>query len=141
MGIALDTNIFILAYNHRGIQGEIARKLLDKLTRPGSKIFISVLVLEEFLVKIYKKGLEKNLADYENFLTGGGLYTAVDVNRQIARVAAKIRADYPSIRTPDAIHIASAIESGAKEFITTDRRIPKKIGALKVVVLQANKLN
>lgn len=135
MGIALDTNIFILAYNKRNNQGETARKLLDKLTKQGSQVFISVLVFEEFLVKIYKQGLEKNLADYENFLTGAGVYTVVDVNRQIARFAAKIRADYPSVRASDAIHIASAIESGVKEFITTDRRLPRKIGKLTIQVL------
>lgn len=132
MVVALDTNIFILAYNKRSPQGEVAKKLLNKLAKSNSKIFISVIVFEEFLVKIYKQGLEKYLADYENFLTGGGIYTVVDVNRQIARLAAKIRADYPSVRAPDAIHIASAIESGVKIFYTTDKRLPKRIGKLEI---------
>lgn len=134
MAIALDTNIFILAYNQRNTQGEAARKLLDKLTKPGSQVFISVLVFEEFLVKIYKQGLEKNLADYENFLTGAGVYTVVDVNRQIARFAAKIRAQF-NLKAPDAIHLASAIEAGAKVFITTDKRLPRKVGKLTIRVL------
>lgn len=134
MGIALDTNIFILAYNQKDTQGEVARKLLDKLTSSSNQVFISVLVFEEFLVKIYKQGLEKNLADYENFLTAAGVYTVVDVNRQIARLAAKIRADY-NIKAPDALHLASAIESGAKVFITTDKRLPRKVGKLIVKVL------
>ena len=132
MGIALDTNIFILAYNQKNSKGEKAKQLLDKILHSGDQIFISVIVLEEFLVKIYKQGLEKNLADYENFLTAGGIITVVDVTRQIARIAAKIRADYPSVRAPDAIHLASAIEAGAKVFITTDRRLPKKIGKLEI---------
>ena len=132
MGIALDTNIFILSYNKQTSKGESTQELLDKILKSGDQIFISVIVFEEFLVKIYKQGLEKNLADYENFLTAGGLITVVDITRQIARMAAKIRADYPSVRAPDAIHIASAIESGAKIFYTTDKRLPKKIGKLKI---------
>lgn len=134
MGLALDTNIFILAYN-KGSRGEKAQELLEKAIRSNTKTFISVIVFEEFLVKIYKQGLEKNIGDYENFLTAGGAITVVDVTRQIARVAAKIRADYSSIRAPDAIHIASAIEAGAKTFITTDRRLPKKIGKLEIKVI------
>lgn len=135
MAIALDTNIFILAYNKRNTQGETARKLLDKLIKSGSQVFISVLVFEEFLVKIYKQGLEKNLVDYENFLTGAGIYNVVDVNRQVARFAAKIRADYPTLRAPDAIHLASAISAGANTFITTDKRLPRKLGKLTIKVL------
>ena len=135
MGVALDTNIFIISYNKKSPSGEKAQGLLDKILHSGDQIFISVLVFEEFLVKIYKKGLEKNLADYENFLTAGGLITVVDVTRQIARAAAKIRADYPSVRAPDAIHLASAIDSNAKIFYTTDKRLPKKIGKLEIVSL------
>ena len=132
MGVALDTNIFILAYNRQTSKDENTQELLDKILNSGDQIFISVIVFEEFLVKIYKQGLEKNLADYENFLTAEGLITVVDVTRQIARVAAKIRAEYPSLRAPDAIHIASAIESGAKIFYTADKRLPKKIGKLEI---------
>lgn len=135
MGIALDTNIFILAYNQTSPKGEKAQALLDKILHSGDQIFISVIVFEEFLVKIYKQGLERNLADYENFLTAGGIVIVVDVTRQIARVAAKIRADHPSVRAPDAIHIASALESGAKVFYTTDRRLPKKIDKLEIINL------
>lgn len=134
MGIALDTNIFILAYNQKDTQGELARRLLDKVTKSGDQVFISVLVFEEFLVKIYKQGLEKNLADYENFLTGAGIYTVIDVNRQIARLAAKIRAEY-GIKAPDALHLASAISTGANLFITADKKLPRKIGKLKVKIL------
>ncbi len=133
MGIALDTNIFILAYNPKDSKGQRALELLNKIRE--SNVYISVLVLEEFLIKIYKQGLEKNLSQYENFLTSGGLFTVVDVSREIARQAAKLRADYPSLRTPDALHLASAISSGANIFYTTDRRIPPKFGKLKVNII------
>ncbi len=135
MGIALDTNIFVYAYERSDESGERARTLLKKIIQPKSKIFLSVLVFEEFLVKIYKKGLQKKLNQYESFLTGGGIFTVLDVNRQIARVAAKLRATYPSLRAPDAIHLASAIEAGVKVFITTDRKLPRKVGRLTIKIL------
>lgn len=135
MGIALDTNIFILAYDKKTPKGDIARELLQKNKKSNSEIFISVIVFEEFLVRIYKQELEKDILKYEDFITAGGFITVVDVTRQIARTAAKVRAKYPSIRTPDAIHLASAIESGAKIFITTDKKLPRKVGKLKIEVL------
>lgn len=135
MGIALDTNIFILAYDKKTPKGDIARELLQKNKEANSKIFISVIVIEEFLVRIYKQELEKDILKYEDFITAGGFITVVDVNRQVARLAAKLRAEYTSLRIPDALHLASAIEVGAKVFITTDRRLPRKIGKLTVKVL------
>lgn len=135
MGVALDTNIFILAYDQKSPKGERAKQLLNQILSSGNQIFISVIVFEEFLVKIYKQRLEKNLADYENFLIAGGVITVVDVTRQVAKVAAKIRAGYPSVRAPDAIHLASAMESKAKIFYTTDRKLPSKIGQLVIKCL------
>lgn len=135
MGIAFDTNIFIYAYERSDEIGEHARKFLKEIINPTTPVFLSVLVFEEFLVKIYKKGLQKELTQYEELLTGGGLFTIIDVNRQIARTAAKLRAEYPSLRTPDALHLASAIFTKANFFITFDRRIPRKIGKLEVKVL------
>lgn len=133
---ALDTNLFIYAYGKKDYLGDLARAFLDDLKVLSPRIVISVLVFEEFLVQIYKKKLDKNINEYEDFITCGGLATVLDVNREVAREAAKIRAKYHGIRTPDALHLASAIFAKANFFVTTDRRIPRKIENLKVIVLQ-----
>lgn len=130
--IALDTNIFIYALDTKNLKGDTARKILAKIKRVSPRVFISVLTFEEFLVRIYKQKLEKDLAYYEEFLTGGGIITVLNIDRQIARVAAKIRAEFKSIRAPDALHLASALTCGAKTFITGERRLPKKIGQLTI---------
>ena len=135
LNIALDTNIFIYAYQRNDTLGEKARKLLNELQQDKNQLSISVIVFEEFLVMVYKQKLEKNLTSYEDFLTSGGSTMVIDFDRQIARTAAKLRAEHPSLRAPDAIHLASAIESKAKIFITTDRRLPKKIGKLEIRVM------
>ena len=132
--IALDSNIFIRALDDPGSLGEKSRTFLEKLRQDTSKVFISVMVLEEFFVKVYKQGEDKDFNSILDFITMGGLIHLVDVNREIALLAAKIRADY-NIKAPDAIHLASAIESGAKIFITTDKRLPRKIGKLTIQVL------
>ena len=45
-----------------------------------------------------------------------------------------LRAQY-NIRIPDALQIATALESGATVFVTNDRRL-KKVQDLHVIVLQ-----
>lgn len=133
--LALDTNIFIYAYHKSDSRAQEAIALLDKIKEVGLRCFISVLVFEEFLVGVYKRKLEKDINSYEDFLTIGGLITVVDVDRQVARSAAKLRAEYSSLRAPDAIHLASAIDAGATVFITTDKRLPRKIGKLTIRVI------
>ena len=132
--IALDSNIFIRALDDHGPLGEKSRTFLKELRETTPTVFISVMVLEEFFVKVYKTGREKDFDSILDFITLGGLAQLVDVNKQIALLTAKIRADY-HIKAPDALHLASAIDVVAKIFITTDRRLPRKIGKLTVKVL------
>lgn len=134
--LSLDSNIFIAAFDKQNQFHIACKELLSQIKQVSPRVFISVLVFEEFLVQIYRDGLDKNLTFYEDFLTGGGLFTALDFNRSIARRAAQIRAKYPNIKTPDAIHLASALESGAKIFITTDKKLPSKIEKLKIEILK-----
>lgn len=133
--IALDTNIFIYALSSSGGKGEKARSVLQAIKDLNPSVSISVLVFEEFLVKVYKENRQKDLSYFEDFLTGGGLIRVVDLDRAIARKAAFLRSKYKSLRAPDAIHLASAIEVGARIFITADRRLPQNIDKLKVKVL------
>lgn len=132
--IALDSNIFIRALDDPGPLGEKSRIYLKKLKETTPSVFVSVMVVEEFFVKVYKSGREKKLESILDFITLGGLAKLVDVNKQIALLAAKIRADY-HIKAPDALHLASAIESGAKIFVTTDKKLPRKIGKLTINLL------
>lgn len=135
MGIvALDSNIFIRALDDPGQLGEKSRELLEDFRQNLQKSCVSVMVLEEFFVRAYKEKREKDFDNILDFITLGGLIELVDVNKQIALLAAKIRADY-HIKAPDALHLASAIESGAKTFITTDKKLPRKVGKLQVKVL------
>lgn len=129
--LVLDTNILISAINKSASYSTNSIKLLNKIREVNPKVFISTIAFEEFFVQIYKKKLEKDIPYFEDFIAGGGLFTVVDVNRQIAIRAAKIRAEY-NLRAPDAIHLSTGLEVGAKLFLTADKRFPKKIDSLKI---------
>lgn len=132
--IALDTNIFICALNQEDSRHKVCLKILEQVDQKGINAFVSAIVLEEFFVKIYKLNKQKEINYFLDFITMGGSVVVIDVNRDIALTAAKIRANY-YIKVPDAIHLASAIEAGAKIFVTTDKKLPRKIGKLTIKVL------
>lgn len=127
--VALDTNIFIYALKD-GFLSRAAKELFREIALKKPQVFISVIVIEEFFVRVYKQRAEKEIPNLLNFLTNNGETIPVDTTVEIALMAAKIRASPPSLRAPDAIHLATAIQSGARLFITADRRLPKKIGKL-----------
>jgi len=133
--VALDTNIFICALNKRDSRHEESLQMLEQIKEKGIKASISVLVLEEFFIRVYKQNQEQKITALLDFITIEGVVTILDVSQQLALQAASLRAKHPSLRTPDAIHLASAISAGANIFITVDKRIPRKIENLKVIVL------
>lgn len=45
------------------------------------------------------------------------------VEREIFRQAARLRADFASLKTPDALHLATALHYGSDEFWTHDNRL------------------
>lgn len=133
--VALDTNIFICALNLKDSRQETSLSILEEIKKKQLTASISVLVLEEFFIRIHKQSRQKEISSLLDFITIDRLLAILDVNREIALLAAKLRAEYPSLRAPDAIHLASAINSGADIFITTDKRLPRKIGKLTIRVL------
>ena len=134
--VALDSNIFIYALESNESQGLLSRKLLEDIKVNQREVTISVILVEELFVKIYKEGRESQKDEVLGFLSINGLTQVIDITQIIALKAAQIRAKYPKIKTPDAIHIACAIETKVKMFITTDRGLPKQIDSLKIVSLK-----
>jgi predicted nucleic acid-binding protein len=45
------------------------------------------------------------------------------VDREVFRQAARLRADFAGLKTPDAIHLATALQHRCNEFWTNDGRL------------------
>ncbi len=144
MKIALDTNIFISALEDKTKVGKQAGDLLEKIKKDALQAYVSVLAVQEFMVKIYENGQDEMVGEYLEFLSGGGLITIVNFERDIALKAAKIRAmslldnklgKLPKIQTPDSIHLATALYAKAKVFYTTEKGLPKRIENMEIKVL------
>lgn len=93
----------------------------------------SVLTLTEVMVQPLKVGNTRLAREYRDILIGRDDYSLELVTVDIAIAAGEFRARY-GLRTPDAIHAATAIASGCDAFLTNDRDF-RRLQDLDVLVL------
>jgi predicted nucleic acid-binding protein len=84
----------------------------------------SVLALLETLTGAFRRGDDLLARRYEEILGRLSGVTVLPVTRSVARRAAQLRT-FHGLATPDAIHVATAIEARAEKFVTTDRRLAR----------------
>jgi predicted nucleic acid-binding protein len=93
----------------------------------------SVITLSEVLVKPLREKKTKLAEQYENILTLSSNIDIYEINILIAIETAQIRAQY-SIKTPDAIQLATAQYCSVDYFLTNDFKL-KSVGNLNVITL------
>jgi predicted nucleic acid-binding protein len=89
---------------------------------------VSPLVRMEVILKPLRESATTLVADYEDFLAAQHWLTIDDgtFNR-----ALNLRAHH-GLKTPDSIHLATALNHGCKEFWTNDDRLNKAAGIMAV---------
>jgi predicted nucleic acid-binding protein len=95
--------------------------------------FSSIITLTEVLNHPMKTGNKKLEQEYRDILVNSDSYRLVMINLQIAESAADLRARY-GLRTPDALHGASALHTACDAFLTNDTRI-KRVTELPILIL------
>lgn len=93
----------------------------------------SELSLLEVLVAPLRAKDAKLLGAYEGVLASSDIQL-VPVTKEVLRVAARLRAEITTLRTPDAIHAASALFAGCSMFICNDAGF-KRVPGLPVLML------
>jgi predicted nucleic acid-binding protein len=73
----------------------------------------------EMLVHPLRHGHTALVSTFEQFVTQPGL-TLVPISRPILHRGATLRATTTRLRTPDAIHVATALEENCDCFLTND---------------------
>ena len=94
----------------------------------------STITLMEVNVQPWQLGKEDVARQYEILLVNFPNLTILDVDPQIASVAAQLRARF-GVRPPNAIQVAASIFFGAKAFLTNDKRLAKLQEVIDVIVL------
>ena len=98
--------------------------LLSDLFSPlnNCRFITSVITLSEVLVMPLREGKTELVEQYKEILTLSKNFDIFDINVSIAEETAKIRASY-SMKTPDAIQLATAKYCFADYFLTNDQRL------------------
>ena len=94
---------------------------------------VSTLAITEVLTTPLRHG-DSNLAiSFQNLLARTQNIDLISVSEEVAEKAASLRAVH-HLRTPDAIHLASAIMDGCDSFLTNDARL-KRLPDIQVLIL------
>lgn len=122
--VALDTPLFIYFIEKHPRYANPLRTLFQAVATGEIQALASELVILETLVKPYRDDRPELARDYEAILSRSKGLTLINISRRVLRTAALLRARH-TLRTADAIHLASCVVSGCRTFLTNDRRFPR----------------
>jgi len=132
--VGLDTAPLIYFIEDVAPYADLVEPIFRLLESGRTTAVTSTITLAEVLTKpLSDKNLQ--LVDEIKFtLKSLSTLSLIPVGEAIAEAAALIRARY-TLRLPDALQVASAIQGGATLFITSDGRL-KKVEGIETVVLE-----
>jgi len=108
-----------------------SEKTRQFLARNGDAILcVSPLVRMEVMIKPLRESATRLVADYEEFIAAQNWLC---INDSTFDRALQLRAQH-GLKTPDALHLAVALQHGCNEFWTNDDRLSKAAGVMAVNV-------
>lgn len=131
--VALDTMIFIYAFEAHSLYLPLLKPLFREIERGKILAVTSTLTLAECLVQPFRAKALELAARYKILFRDFPHLSVIPVSDEIAEKAAWLRAQY-QLKTPDAIQLATASESGCHGFLTNDEGLPQ-MKELQVFVL------
>lgn len=132
--IGIDTPVFIYHIEQSSSQANAATAVLRAVENGRFEGITSVITLLEVTIRPVRLGRAEIADAYEALLGAIPNLAILDVDADVARIAAQLRATH-RLRTPDALQIAACLAHGAEAFITNDRRL-RRVIELDVKILQ-----
>lgn len=106
-----------------------ARQAIRAALRPteveAPLVYVSALTRLESRVWPVREGASELLATFDRFFASRDLRRC-RFTTPVFDLATEIRAEH-GIKTPDALHLAAALEAGCSEFWTNDQRLPAAV--------------
>ena len=131
--VYLDTNIIIYLMEGYAVLERPLLDLRDALLAGEIMLVTSDLTLCEALVVPFRENNVALVTTYRQFLEESGAFELCPTSRDIYVRASLYRAQF-GMATPDAIHIATALEAQCHVFLTNDRplKAPKTLTVLRL---------
>lgn len=108
-------------------------EIVDLIENHPIDAVTSVVALTEVLIHPMRQNNRVLETRYRQLLTQNKDFSLLPVTISIADMAADLRARY-NLRTPDALHVATAIESKSDAFLTNDKGL-KRVSEITILVL------
>ena len=117
--IVLDTVVFIYTLEGNAEFGDRAKAIFEAIEQGKCRGYASDLVLAELMVKPLREGKPDLAEEYASELPDFPNLTFISPTRDIIISAAKLRSK-TNLKLIDALHLATAIDTGCQVFITND---------------------
>lgn len=88
----------------------------------GTTMVTSTITLEEYFVYPYMKNQQEYIDNFEDFISSLGI-AVINIDKEIAKQAAQVRAEFKDFKSMDALQIGTAIVSGCDLFLTNDKQL------------------
>jgi predicted nucleic acid-binding protein len=121
--VGLDTAPLIYFIERHAVYAPRLRPFFAAAERREFQLLTSLVTLIEVLIVPLRTGRHDLVREYRDILLGSPSLKTVPLTLEIAEEAARLRATH-NVRTPDAIHLATAKTAGASWFLTNDVGFP-----------------
>ena len=133
--MGLDTPVFVYLLEEHPSYLRVVRPLFKAISEGRLSAVTSSLTLLEVLVLPLRNRNAQLAQSYEDLLSDSRGLRLAAIDPEQIRGAARLRAQWPSLRTPDALQVTAALLGGCAAFVTNDRRLPA-IPGLKILQLK-----
>jgi len=132
--LALDTMCFLYRFEANPLFEKVTGELLELIERGRIEGVTSVLTLTEAMTGPLRQGRADIARQYRRLFTSFPNLRLAPISEQVAWEAAELRASH-GLRTPDALHLACALQAGADAFVTADARL-LRVAEIEVLLLR-----
>ena len=129
----IETSPFIYYVENHPVYADKMDAVFEIVNTKPIEVITSVITLAETLTKPLKTGDKTVEQAYRMLLQQTRNITLIPITTQIAERTADLRSRY-NLRTPDALHLAAALDSGCDAFMTNDFAL-QRVKELPIFVL------
>lgn len=131
--MGVDTAPFIYFTENNPHYFDLVEAIFNYVEKQDLSIIVASLTFTEVLMKPIQANNKKLQYNYKELLLNTKNVLSIALDNKIAIKAAELRATY-NLKTPDALHLATAIISGADAFLTNDAGF-KRVTDITILIL------